>query len=183
MKKGQMSGSGWAIVSLFLVLTILAVLQQVSLLTVSKVSRNIVFPLDLTTTSNESVNIDMITDSKNTSTLAQNGFVTLSESVANASDGTKILVRDTDYTITLIGESGAITTTANITLSHIGHNDTDLKVTYQTNEETKFHSALDSLEDNNLDAFELGGTAQIVLGASIILVAVIGLITAFQGRG
>ena len=94
-KIGQMGGSGWAIISLFLVLTILAVLQQVSLLTVSKVSANI--------------------------------------------------------------DRGQFTAAQNTTIAN--------------------------LEDNNLDAFELGGTAQIVLGASIILVAVIGLITAFKGRG
>ena len=94
-KKAQMGGTGWAIIGLFLVLTILAVLQQVALLTTSKVSANI--------------------------------------------------------------DKGQFTTAQNTTIAN--------------------------LEQNNLDSFELGGTAQIVLGASIILAAVIGLIVAFKGRG
>lgn len=185
-KKGQIGGQGMAIIGLFLVLTIVGVLQTISVLTVSKVDANVNLPLDNQRTTNESVTITTSVPAGDNSTLlAQDGYIANSEAVRNASGD--LLVRNTEYKITLVGDSGLVDTRANFTLLNIsstdgGFNTSELKVSYNTNEETAFHTASTNLMTTSLDSFELGSTAQIVLAAVVILASVFGLITIFRSR-
>ena len=146
-------------------MTILAVLQQVSLLTTSKVAVGTSLAKDVTTTSNESVTISVTNSetSTNSTTLALDGYITDSETVRNASNN-YTLVRGVDYIITLLGgaASGGLTTEANLTLLNVSHfcdgdtcpngaagdtnttgfNNTELKITYDHNDKSKYELTL-----------------------------------------
>ena len=189
-RKGQSSNAaGMAIVTAFIVLAVIGVVQLISITITSKVGASIEdsLPLDTLTTSNETINLTFIGASDNSTLLAENGFVINSEIVANATNSSKILVRDTDYSINLIGTSGAIGTTANFTFLQPGaaaaYNITEVKITYETKEETAYHITKAKLQSDNLSSLELSGTAQIVFASIVVLISVFGILAIMKSRG
>jgi len=184
--KGQAEGAGMVIVVAFIILAVIGVVQLIAVTITSQVSANIEgnLALDTKTTVNETIGIQINAGADNSTRLDQDGFVTASAIVANLSNGSEIYVINTHYTIT---ESGAEDDTeANFTwilpLANFS-NTTGTVITYDTEEETEYHTVKDSLVDTNLASFELGGTAQIVFAATVVLVAVFGILFIMKGRG
>lgn len=168
-KKAQMDAK-----ELVLTLVLAGILFIVTVLIFANVSNSTdnIFDPDLTRTTNETatITVTLTTDSnRNTTTLGEDGFVSLSEVVLNTSSDQ--LVRDTDYSITLInGASGALTTQANITiLNMVVHNGSELFISYDTNEQSTAQLSNIEIQSTVLDAFELGVIALIVLAAVVIL--------------
>lgn len=185
-KKGQSNPAGMIIVSAFIILTVIGIVQLTSVLITSKVGESIsdTLPLETQRTANETVNITMMEDpmSDNSTLLAEDGFITGTDSVANTTDSTKILVRNTDYKITLNGVSGVKDTTANLTIINVDYNISEVKVTYNTKEETSYHTTKERLVDDNLSSFELSGTAQVIFAAIVILISIFGLLAIMRSR-
>ena len=194
-RKGQMGGAAMAIIFAFVALAVIGVIQLIGVLITSKVSATTRDSLDTDTLNknNESVTITSLGNGDNSTLLAQAGFLTNSETVMNDSNG-RVLVRNTEYKITLVSGDGIddTTTRANFTLLNVsqnvssdgfglgGYNTSALDISYKYASETAFHTTYDSLKSNNLDAFELGGTGQIVYAASVVILAVFGIIVMFR---
>ncbi len=157
---------------LIITIVIVGVLFIVGILIFSAVKNagdNIIDP-DLSTARNESITITFISASDNSTLLAQSRVIENSESIANATDATKILVRDTDYRITLTGGSGVVGTRGNFTfLDPTAYNITEVKATYQFNSESAAQASVNTISTTVLDSFELGVIALIVLAAVVIL--------------
>ena len=141
---------------------------------------------------NEALTITSDTDQDhNSSLLGQKGYITNSEIVKNASGAQRVLVRNVDYTIGLIGgTSGQLVTQGNFTLLNvtnttsgsntpdIGFNNTALFVTYSRNAESDGKIASTTIQTTVLDSFSLGVIALIVLAAVVILAVLFKLGTA-----
>ncbi len=139
---------------------------------VSKTTESILDPTTLTQI-NETINETFLGASDNSTLLLNLGFIENSETVANATDQSKILVRNTDYTITLTGASGDLSTTANFTFIQPGanasYNITEVKATYDYNTQSAAQASVNNLETTVLDSFSLGVISLIVLAAVVIL--------------
>ncbi len=129
---------------------------------------------------NETVNITMFSGSDNSTLLTRERFILNSESVANATNASKILVRGTDYNISLAstdggltGSSGAIGTRANLSFLGLGeaaaYNITEVKVTYDYNSESAAQASINVVSNTVLDSYELGVISLIVFAAIVIL--------------
>ena len=110
----------------------------------------------------------------NTTTLAQLGFITASDKVVNVSGDQDLLVRDTDYRITLFdGASGDFKVQANFTLINnddiTGFNASLLSISYNRNIQSAAQASTQTIQSTVLDSFELGVIALIVLAAVVIL--------------
>ena len=138
---------------------------------VSNSSRTILDPL-LNTVNNETIAISQNPENENSTLLAESRVIGSSVIVRNLSDATKIVVLDTDYTLTLTGLSGAIGTRANFTWKSVAYNfsnTTGVVATYSFNSESAAQTTTSNLETTVLDSFSLGVIALIVLAAVAIL--------------
>ena len=169
-KKAQMEPR-----ELVITLVIVGVTFIVGLLIFSNVSNkaSIILDPDITKQINETVAIEINTGTDNSTLLAQSRILSNTESVRNASNGSEVIVRGTDYVITLTGTSGAIGTRANFTWltgeSYNFSNTTGVFISYQYNSESAAQTSVGNLNTTILDSFELGVIALIVLAAIVIL--------------
>ncbi len=133
---------------------------------------------DRVTVTNESVTITANAPTSDNSTLlAQAGYIEDTETVKNATAPFVDLTRDIEYKITLIGNSGDLTTRANFTLLNItdgvGNDSTfnasALTITYERNRQSASQATADVINTTVLDSFELGVIALIILAAVAIL--------------
>ena len=135
-----------------------------------------IFPADNKAIDNESVTISVTNvNGDNSTLLSKAGFKQNSETVKNASNSV-VLVRNSDYKITLTGTSEDLTTRANFTLlnsSNItgtrGYNNTELKIDYQYSAKSSGRLSAEKIDDTTLDAFELGAVGLIVMAAVAVL--------------
>ena len=139
---------------------------------VSNTTDSIFDPTRLTQ-SNETINLTFVGGSDNSTLLAQAGFISGTETVANATNGSKLLTRDIEYSITITGTSGALDNKANFTFIQPGaaaaYNITEVKITYSYNVKSESQLSVEVIETTVLDAYELGVIALIVLAAVVIL--------------
>lgn len=175
-RKAQIDGRG-----IFLIFIAISIISLVGLLIFSNVTNTTdsLFPRDLKHTTNESLTIISLGNGDNSTLLAEDGYITNSETVVNGSTGAKVvLTRDVDYKIILFnGLSGELPTRGNFTLLNVtngttgarGFNNTALKVTYDTNEKSASHLTKDKLTDDFLDSFELAIVGLIVFAAVLVL--------------
>ncbi len=162
---------------LVLTLVIVGVTAIVGVLIFVNVSNTTdsIFDPDRLTQANESINETFLDGTDNSTLLAQAGFISGSETVANASDATKLLTLDVEYSITLTGTSGALDNRANFTFiqpgtgDSVAYNATEVKITYDYNVKSESQTSVETIETTVLDAYELGVIALIVLAAVVIL--------------
>jgi len=170
--------------AMLLTVIIVAVASIVGLVIFSKISNtsNALFPADLAHTVNESVTITVSSgggNADNSTLLAKDGYISNSEVVVNGSTGARVvLTRDVDYRITLLGgASGELPTRANFTLINVsnqtgpikGFNDSELKISYDTNEKGAGRVTKERLDTTVLDSFSLGIIGLLVLAAVVIV--------------
>ena len=138
-------------------------------------STNSILDADVSRQSNETINITQIDASDNSTLLTQSRFVLNSESARNATNASEVLVRNTDYNISLSGPSGGVGTRANFTLLGLGegtggaYNITEIKISYSFNSESPAQATNTIIQSTVLDSFSLGVIALIVLAAVVIL--------------
>lgn len=166
-KKGQVGPK-----EALLTLIVAGILAAIGVMVFSNVSNtsDAIFDNVPTKTTNESVTIafDNALDT-NSTTLAENGYISNLEVIVNASN--QQLVRGTDYSIALLEDtSGKLATVANLTVLNIdAYNNTEIFVSYEHNEKAAGRLTKENLDTTVLDSFELGVIAMLVLGAVVIL--------------
>ena len=175
---------------LMITLAVSGVIAVVGLLIFSNVSNTSldIFANTKKTQANESVTItcqSAVNNCDNSTLLSKSGYLSNTETLINDSTG-RILVRNIDYKITLVGTSGDLSARANFTLLNIsnetatkgggdsvrGFNNTALDISYEFNDKSASRLTAEKTTDTTLDAFELGVIGLIVLAAVTILTVV-----------
>ncbi len=160
---------------LVLTLVIVGVVAIVGLLIFTKVknSTDTILDPDIARQINETVAIIQIDGSDNSTLLTQSRVLTDTERVSNSSNISEVVVRGTDYSITLTGTSGAKGTRANFTWlgdnSYNFSNTTGVFISYNYNVVSAAQTSSDVITTTVLDSFSLGVIALIVLAAVAIL--------------
>ena len=185
-KKGQMGGAAMTIIFAFVALAVIGVIQLVGILIVAKVAPNVRDSLALDTlhTTNESIAVVINAGAANSTLFSNNGVISSTVVMRNRTSNNNI-VQNTDYTIRAVNGDGIddVLTRLNFTWINPAYNfsnTTGVFASYDTVEETAYHATTDALRANNLDSFELGGTGQIVYAASVVILAVFGIIVMFK---
>lgn len=170
-KKAQMD-----IKELIITIVVAGILFIVGLLIFANISNSTQSILDPTANSqiNESIAIVQQGGNDNSTLLVQSRVITPSaDAVRNRTNQSEIIVKDVDYSITLIGGSGKVGTRANFTWIDVAgynfSNTTGVFITYSYNSQSAAQASTQTIQSTVLDSFELGVIALIVLAAVVIL--------------